>query len=144
MALQRRPSRGRRWLRAGLLSAWAAAAVAVWWPSSGDQAQPLPRQSAAVAAALPAPLVPASPATPPMPPMPQEPDAAALPQLRIPAGAAGRDPLVAALEAARQSPAAPPPPEIAAAKTLEQAFAAMQAAQAETAVPARTSPFAAR
>lgn len=142
MVVESRPARARRWLGAGLLAV-GAAAVAIWWPSPGEQAQPSPRQSAALAAPLPAPVVLASPLTTSTP-TPQEPDPAALPQLRIPAAAAGQDPFVAALEAARQNPPPPPAPEIATAKSLEQAFAAMQAAQAEAAVPARTSPFAAR
>ncbi|HWI83032.1 hypothetical protein [Ramlibacter sp.] len=132
----RRP--GRPLLVAGLLSVWLGVAVALWWPQSEEPAQPRPA-AAVVPAPLPAPPVAAAPAA-----IPEPPDPAALPPLRVPAGATGQDPLAAALKAARELPQPPPPPAIATAKTLEQAFAALQAAQADTAVPAGTSPFAAR
>jgi len=124
-------------LLAGVLAAGLGVAVVLWWPAP----EGLPQRAAAVKP-VPA-AVPAAPA--PAVPVAQQPDPPAMPQLRVPAGAKGQDPLAAALQAAREAPQAPPPPAIAKARTLEEAFAAMQAAQGNVpAVPAGTSPFAAR
>lgn len=134
-----RPPRGRRLFLAGVLAACLGAAVALWWPAPLAEGPPQP---AAAVKAVPA-AVPAAPA--PAVPVAQQPDPPAMPQLRVPAGARGQDPLAAALQAAREAPQPPPPPAIATARTLEEAFAAMQAAQGNVpAVPAGTSPFAAR
>jgi len=139
MVAAARPPRGGRLLLAGLLAAGLGVAVVLWWPA--PVAEGLPQPAAAVKP-MPA-AVPAAPA--PVAPVAQQPDPPAMPQLRVPAGARGQDPLAAALQAAREAPQPPPPPAIATARTLEEAFAAMQAAQGGApAVPAGTSPFAAR
>ncbi len=129
---------GRLAVAAALLG---AALAALWWPEPAPQPVPQPVPAAGTPAA---PVLPG--ALPPRPvPAPPVPSAAAdttVPQVKMAPHGAGRDPLAAAVEAARAAPAAPPPPGIGQAASLEQAFAAMQAARGE-APPAAVaaSPF---
>lgn len=135
-----RPGRRRSWrLGSLLLLAGLGVGAAYWWYGFRDDGV-----AAAVTVFEPAPSR-AVPLAAEAAGLPERPIPAALPQLRVPPDAAGQDPLAAALKAAREVPLPPPPPEIATARSLEQAFAAMVAAQADAAVQAAgTSPFGAR